>query len=284
MAAHDLLTGRLGIIGAGRVAQAMGLAMSHQAPAPPVLWARDAARGAAAAARIGAVVADDLPALMAQSDRVMIAVADDALTTMVAQMAPMTTGRHAIFHVSGRSGVAVLQPLKQQGAAVAAIHPAMTFTGDPATEATRMAGARFALTADDGAMAGARAVVAALNGVAVTVAEADRALYHAALCHGANHLVTLIAGACAALRAAGVDDPAALIGPLARAALDNGLARGMDGLSGPLLRGDVDSIARHLTAIGDTAPDLMPAYRAMALSTLNAIGQEDGAMRDLLNG
>ncbi|ANI79077.1 hypothetical protein EP837_02682 [Sphingobium sp. EP60837] len=88
-----------------------------------------------------------------------------------------------------------------------------------------------------------------LGGVSVDIVEEYRPLSHAALCHGANHLVTLIAGSCEALAAAGVNDPASLLAPLARAALENSLAKGMAGLSGPLLRGDEESIAGHIAAL-----------------------------------
>src|SRR3546814_10041538 len=69
-----------------------------------------------------------------------------------------------VFHVSGRSGAAVLQPLDNAGAMTAAIHPAMTFTGDPESEVGRMAGARFAITAGAGeAIERARDIVASLG-------------------------------------------------------------------------------------------------------------------------
>jgi predicted short-subunit dehydrogenase-like oxidoreductase (DUF2520 family) len=101
--------------------------------------------------------------------------------------------------------------------------------------------------------------------------EQHRTLYHAALCHAANHLVTLLAGASGALATAGVGDPQALLAPLVRAALDNSLDRGFAALSGPLLRGDRDTIADHLAALAQDDPALLPAYRAMALATLDAM-------------
>ncbi len=109
--------------------------------------------------------------------------------------------------------------------------------------------------------------------MAVEIAEGHRALYHAALSHAANHLVTLLSGASDALRAAGADKPGALLAPLVRAALENSLARGFDALSGPLLRGDGDMIARHLAALARDCPGLLPAYRAMALATLDGLAR-----------
>ena len=165
--------------------------------------------------------------------------------------------------------------LGARGATVAAIHPAMTFTGDPQEEARRMVGARFAVTAPEEAQATANAVVETLGGVPVRVAEARRVLYHAALSHAANHLVTLIAGARDALRLAGVEEPGALLEPLARAALANSLDRGMAALSGPIARGDVETLVAHVEAIEESAPALLPAYRAMALATIDGVDHGD---------
>jgi predicted short-subunit dehydrogenase-like oxidoreductase (DUF2520 family) len=148
-----------------------------------------------------------------------------------------------------------------------------------------MAGARFAVTASsDLALALAHKVVACLKGVAVDIPEAQRALYHAALCHAANHLVTLMAGSQRALAAAGVEEPSALLAPLVRAALENSLAHGFAALSGPLLRGDGQTIGNHLVALAQDCPEMAPAYRAMALATLDELGRDDRDLRATLRG
>lgn len=266
---------RIGVVGTGRVARALALALADPAGEPVGIWGRDAARRDAAVAVVGGQGAETLAALAARCDIVALAVADDALDRVVDDLSGAVRPGSFVFHVSGRSGASVLRPLAQRGAMTAAIHPAMTFTGDPVTEVARMAGARFATTAPDAAAdAWAQALVRRVGGVPVPVAEAHRALYHAALSHAANHLVTLIAGARDVLAAAGVDDPGALLAPLTRAALDNGLDRGMGALSGPLLRGDAGTVADHLAALERDCPRLLPAYRAMARVTLDAL--EDG--------
>ncbi|WP_303759100.1 Rossmann-like and DUF2520 domain-containing protein [Sphingobium yanoikuyae] len=272
---------QIGLIGTGRVARALGLALAPHSAAPILVQGRNPDHAAAAVEAIGrAQVVTLSSSLSSNCDLILLAVADDALPAVIADLA--TTPLSAtICHVSGRSGAALLDPLRAQGVTTAAVHPAMTFTGDPAAEVARMRGARFAITgADAPSIAAARKLVALLGGVAVEVAEAHRALYHAALCHAANHLVTLIAGASDALVAAGVAEPGALLAPLVRAALDNSLDRGIDALSGPLLRGDRQTIGNHLTALRAHAPELLPAYRAMALATLDALDRDEAALRD----
>jgi predicted short-subunit dehydrogenase-like oxidoreductase (DUF2520 family) len=114
------------------------------------------------------------------------------------------------------------------------------------------------------------------------VPEENRALYHAALAHGSNHLVTLIVDAVAALRAA-LDGPGLLgqqvvdeqpnglaermLAPLASAALDNALRRGLPALTGPVARGDALAVSAHLEALAAADPELAEGYRAMSLRT-----------------
>src|SRR3546814_13536784 len=128
-----------------------------------------------------------------------------------------------------------------------------------------MAGARFAITAATGeAIERARHIVAALGGIAVEIAEERRALYHAALCHASNHLVTLVSGAAQVLTDAGVDDPAALLAPLVPAALYHSLAHGSAGLSAPLLRGDARMFGTHVILLPHDIPTTHPVLRALA--------------------
>ncbi|MEC3948357.1 Rossmann-like and DUF2520 domain-containing protein [Sphingobium sp. HWE2-09] len=266
---------RIGIIGAGRVASAMAYALYRHSAAPLLVWGRDPVRREALVATVAhSSATPDLATLAATCDLILIAVSDDVIAAMATDLATLLPDDAAplILHVSGRSGATILAPLAQRGALTAAVHPAMTFTGDATQEVARMVGAPFVITAPTPpAIAAAHAFVALLGGVAEEVAEAQRPLYHAALCHAANHLVTLIAGACDALAAAGVANPPALLGPLVHAALNNSLDRGMAALSGPLIRGDGDTIRNHLAALSADCPQLLQPYRAMATATLDAL-------------
>ncbi|MCW1384136.1 DUF2520 domain-containing protein [Novosphingobium sp. KCTC 2891] len=274
---------QIGIAGTGRVARALALALGPHASPPPLVWGRSAEKRDAAIAQIGrAAPAENCAALANACDVIVIAVSDDAIAPVAAEVArSLPAGRPILVaHVSGRSGAAVLQPLRARGALTAAIHPVMTFTGEPQLEVGRMVGARFAVTgSSEAATIAAGALVGLLGGIAVEIAEAHRPLYHAALCHAANHLVTLLAGSFRALGTAGVEDPAGLLAPLVRAALENSLAHGFSALSGPLLRGDRETIGNHLAALEGECPDILPAYRAMALATLDELERGSGTSR-----
>lgn len=278
--ALEPLIRRIGIIGTGRVARALALGFSRHAPV--TLWGRSPDK---LAAIDGVEAAETCAALAARADVIAICVADDAIATVADGLARTASFAHAplVFHVSGRSGAALLAPLRDKGALTAAIHPAMTFTGDPAQEVRRMAGARFAITAADPRVdAKAKEIVAMLGGEAVRITEEHRTLYHAALSHAANHLVTLIAGASDALRAAGVGDPGALLTPLVQASLNNSLIGGFSALSGPLLRGDADTVRGHIAALNSACPTVLPAYRAMALATLDELERQGAMPQDAL--
>ncbi|EWM67115.1 NADP oxidoreductase, coenzyme F420-dependent family protein [Micromonospora sp. M42] len=133
--------------------------------------------------------------------------------------------------------------------------------------------------------------MADLGGVPEWVGETDRPLYHAALAHGANHLVTLVNEASDRLRDAGVERPEKVLAPLLRAALENALRLGDDALTGPVSRGDAGTVRRHLDRLARTAPESVPAYLALARRTADravAVGRlrpaDAAALRDVLDG
>jgi len=266
---------RIGILGSGRAAKALGLALAPHSHEPLSVWGRSAERADAAVAAIGkARRAETMAAIGAGCDLVLLAVSDDAIARVAHDLACgiESDGPAFVAHVSGRSGAEILAPLRTIGARTAAIHPAMTFTGDPAREAARMRDAWFAITGSSAeATEQAHGIVRLVGGRATEIAEAHRPLYHAALCHASNHLVTLLADAFAMLDAAQVDESRALVAPLVRAALENSLANGFEALSGPLLRGDIDTVRAHLAGLHDFCPDRAPAYRAMAQATLDGL-------------
>jgi predicted short-subunit dehydrogenase-like oxidoreductase (DUF2520 family) len=107
-------------------------------------------------------------------------------------------------------------------------------------------------------------------------------LYHAALAHASNHIVTVVLDAVEALRAAlwgqellGQElvgnDPGGIaervVGPLARASLENALQRGQAALTGPVARGDAAAVADHLRALAEVDPQLARAYRTNSVRT-----------------
>jgi predicted short-subunit dehydrogenase-like oxidoreductase (DUF2520 family) len=258
-----------GLIGAGRAGPVIGAALA----AAGHRLAATTARSPASRDRVALMLpsATILPAegvARSATDLLLLAVPDDALEPLVATLA--TAGAvhpgQVIAHTSGAHGLEVLWPVTAHGARPLALHPAMTFTGDPA-DLDRLPGASYGVTAPDDLRPLATRLVADLGGTPEWVAGEYRTLYHAALAHGANHLVTLVNEAVDRLRDAGVEHPARLLEPLLRAALENALRRGDAALTGPVVRGDAGTIDGHLEVLAAVAPDSVAAYRALAHRT-----------------
>ena len=208
------------------------------------------------------------PEVMAASDLVLLTVPDDVLADLVAGLAATGSIRPGQFvvHASGRYGVAVLEAATREGALPLALHPVMTFSGT-STDLPRLIGASFGVTAPEPLRPAAEALVLEIGAEPVWVEEELRPLWHAALSHGANHLVTLVAQSLDLLRSAGVSEPQRVLGPLLSASLDNALRSGDAALTGPVSRGDAGSVAAHVQALAAVDPEALRTYRALARAT-----------------
>lgn len=259
----------VGVIGAGRVGAVLGAALADAGHRVVAISGGSAAARARIAALLPGVPnppADQVARLA--TDLLIIAVPDDALEAVVTGLAGTGALRpgQIVAHTSGAHGLGVLAAAAAVGARTLALHPAMTFTGT-ADDLARLAGISYGVTAPTSLRRFATRLVADLDGVPEWVAESDRPLYHAALAHGANHLVTLVNEAMDRLRDAGVGDPQRVLAPLLRAALENALRFGDAALTGPVSRGDAGTVARHLDRLVGTSPESVPAYVALARRT-----------------
>jgi len=258
----------VGVVSAGRVGTALGQAWEaagHLVVATSAISDASVRRAADRLPDAQLLAPDEVAA---RADLLVLAVPDDALAGLVGGLAATGSVRpgQIVVHTAGARGVRVLDPLTGLGALPLALHPATTFLGR-AEDTARLASCCFGITAaDDAGWAVAEALVLEVGAEAVRIAEADRPTYHAALAHGANHLVTLVCDAVQALRAVTATEVPAerLLAPLLSAALDNALRHGDHALTGPVARGDVDAVAVHLRVLTEVDPDLGATYRALA--------------------
>jgi predicted short-subunit dehydrogenase-like oxidoreductase (DUF2520 family) len=258
----------VGVIGAGRVGTALAVALrraGHRIAGASAV--SDVSRRRIEKFLPGVPVLQPAEVITA-ADLVLLTVPDDALGALVAGLA--VTGAplagRMLLHASGRHGLGVLEPAVRLGALPLAVHPVMTFTGRP-DDVDRLAGISFGVTAPEVLRPAAEVLVMEMGGEPVFIAEPDRALYHAALAGAANHLVTQVVQAQDLLALAGVRQPARMLAPLLSAALDNALRLGDAALTGPVARGDAETVADHLQALRAHAPEALPAYLAMARLT-----------------
>ena len=263
--ARDATRLDVGVVAAGRVGAVLGAALAragHRVVATAAV--SDASRERAARLLPGVPVrpADEVARACSL---LLLAVPDDALAGLVAGLAETGALRpgQLVAHTSGAHGLAVLDPAARLGALPLALHPVLPFAGTD-VDLARLAGACFGVTAPEVLLPVGEVLVLEMGGEPVRVEDALRPLWHAALAHGANHLVTLVASAADLLRAAGAPDPAAVLGPLLGAALDGALRSGDAALTGPVARGDAGTVRAHLAVLPE---DVRPAYAALARLT-----------------
>ena len=259
---------RVGVIGAGRVGSALGAALAragHEIVAATGVSTASQQRAERLLPGVPLRAADEVVAV---ADFVLLAVPDDVLRPLVAGLAETDSWRpgQLVAHTSGAQGIDVLDAAAARGVLALALHPVMTFTGR-LEDLDRLVGATWGITAPDELRPVAESLVVEMGGEPVWVPESARSLYHASLTIASNHLVTLVNDALGLLSGAGVAEPARLAAPLLSASLDNVLRLGDAALTGPVVRGDVATVAAHVATLTRAAPDVLPSYAAMARRT-----------------
>ena len=254
----------VGIVGPGRAGVALGLALSraghrvllhgrHSREVPPPL----------------ALTVGDAPPWLEEAEVVLLAVPDDAVAEVAASLAATgaVTGSHTVLHLSGALGLDALAPLGASGAALGSLHPYQTLEASP-EGAAGLAGAVAGVGGSAEAVAVASALARSVGLATVEVPEERRAVYHAAAVFASNYLVALVGVAEGLLAEAGMspEQARAALGPLMSAALKHALADGpAAALTGPVARGDADTVRKHLAALPDDVRDL---YRELARAAL----------------
>lgn len=251
---------RVGVIGAGRVGSVFGAAWRRVGHHIIGVSAVSDVSRLRAEALLPGVPIRSVPEICADAELVLFAVPDDVLPDLVAGLvtAGVLSPGCFLVHVSGRHGLAVFDPAAF--CVPLAIHPVMTFTGT-SLDLERLAGAPCGVTAPDDYRSVAEALTLELGAEPVWVPESVRVRYHAALSYASNFMNTLVSQASDLLEEQGMADPARLLAPLLHASLDNALRLRDRGLTGPIARGDAESIARHLEVLDD--PAVAASYRAM---------------------
>lgn len=261
----------VGVISAGRVGSVVGAALARSGHTVVAASGISAASQARAERMLPGVPLKPPDEVAAAADFVLLAVPDDGLAGLVRGLAATDSWRagQIVIHTSGAHGLDVLAPAAAAGALPLALHPVMTFTGR-SEDLDRLAACSVGVTAaagDEAAWNVGEALTLEMGAEPVRVPEAARPLYHTALAHGANHLITLVDDCVDLLRGAGIDNAERMLGPLLSAALDNALRHGDRALTGPVARGDTGTLRKHLEVLEATEPGIVPAYTSLAQRT-----------------
>ena len=258
----------VGVVGTGRAGSVIGAALKragHQVKACTAVTDLSKLR---AEALLPGVAILSIEETVADRDLILLSIPDDVLAQVVSGLAATNAVSPGTFvlHLSGRYGIDILRPLTELGCLPLALHPVMTFTGT-SIDLNRLSACPFGVTTHPTLRPVAETLVMEMGGEPVWVPEASRSLYHAALTFGANNLITLVNQTSELLESAGITNPEALVAPLLSASLDNALRNGDSALTGPIARGDAETVREHLRVLANFDPAVTQAYRSLARLT-----------------
>jgi predicted short-subunit dehydrogenase-like oxidoreductase (DUF2520 family) len=273
----------LGFIGAGKVGTVLARAWYAHGYQISAIHSRNPDYASHLAAEVGAMQAAQLVDAIAKSDLILFTVPDDAIAGLVETMRPFDLQSKAIIHTSGVHSLDVLQPLVISGAVVGSLHPAFPFANAQIVP-EQLVGTVFALESQDESLARwLHELVSALGGQWITIPLGGKATYHAAMTIASNFTVTLYALAEKLLLDLGISRQhadAALDGLLS-GTVNNLHSQGVpEALTGAFVRGDVQTISAHLTALRhDDA--ILEVYKALARLTL-PLAEQRGTPAELV--
>jgi predicted short-subunit dehydrogenase-like oxidoreductase (DUF2520 family) len=264
----------IAIVGAGTLAAALVRALDQSGYRIREIVTRDqpqSLRRARALAKRVHASATTLSKAQLGARITWICVPDDSISDVAQSIARQGDWRRKIVvHSSGALGADALAPAKQAGAATASAHPLMTFVTQ---SSAGFKGVPFAIEGDPKAMVLIGAVVGRLGGKPFRIAAEFKPAYHAFGFFSSPALVALIAAAQQAGKVAGLSEPQAreLMKPIVRQTIDNCFrSTAGEAFSGPLRRGDVATVRKHLEVLKDQ-PQLIDLYRALSRVALQRL-------------
>ena len=258
----------VGFVGAGQA----GATLSRAFVAVGEKVVAVASRGGRSARELAASL-PDCAATSAQgvadrADLVLIATPDDVIASVAASVHWRDGQR--VVHISGATPVSDLSPAALGGALIGGFHPLQTFA-NPNEALASLPGIRYGIEADEPLFGELAGLAEKLGGTPIRLTAESRAIYHASAVIASNYLVTLASLATSLWREIGVEPAEALraLLPLARGTIRNLERVGLpDSLTGPIARGDVGTLSRHLAALDDRSAAVAAIYRALGDETV----------------
>jgi predicted short-subunit dehydrogenase-like oxidoreductase (DUF2520 family) len=282
---------RIGIVGAGRVGTALGVAFSRAGWPVVGVATRDEQRRARFLGLVPGSQAMGAAALPDEVELIFVAVPDDAIPFVAAGI--RLYGGQAIVHTSGALPASALAAARAAGTQTASFHPLVAFA-DLERALAALPGSTVALEGDAQLVAMLAQLTVDIGAQPVALPPGGKTAYHAAAVLSAGGFIGLLDAIAELGRGAGLDEAGslAIYAPLIRQSLANAEALGIAAaLTGPLLRGDVGTVRGHLDTMRRLAPGALDLYRAAARREVDLATRrgelEAGraeALRQLLDG
>lgn len=267
---------RIALVGPGRAGTAIALAARRAGHQVVAVAARRPAAGDSATERVGGdavAIGDPLPAC----DLVIVAVPDAVIRRVASSLAPTVPDGAGVVHLSGAVATVALQAMAERGIQTGSFHPLQTLP-TPEVGARHLAGAWIAVTADEPLRTDLFDLARSMAAHPFDLADDERVLYHAAAVAASNFPVVALAVAEELFGRAGVPFHASR--PLAEAAVANAYELGPDAaLTGPVARGDVDTVERQQAEVGEQAPEwVQNAFDHLVAATRAAVFRRGGEL------
>lgn len=268
----------IGIVGAGAVGTALGVALSRAGWPIHAVASRDPTRRERfrSLVEVRRAFVDPEP-LVEEVELIILAVPDDAVAPLARTL--RMYGGQAMIHTSGALGAEVLTPAMAAGTQIGSFHPLVAFA-DTERAVAALHGATVAIEADDQLAVMLAAMAEAIGATPVRLAPGAKAAYHAAAVLAAGGFVALLDAIAELGRVAGLDEAGslAIYGRLIEGTLGNARALGIAAaLTGPISRGDLGTLRTHLDALRAHAPRAMELYVAAARREIE-LAEERGVL------
>ena len=287
----------ISIIGPGKVGTAIGVQAARAGWRVAAVGGGRPGRAEAAAEAIGrGARACSPPEAAGLGGLVLLTVPDGAIAGVCDELAAAEAfgGEAVVAHCCGAIGSGVLQSARERcGCSIGSMHPLQTFaTVEAAMD--RLAGTWCFCEGDDRAVGVLGRLAEAVGARPARIRAEDKALYHAAAVTACNYVVTLLDAAAAMAESAGISraDWLAAAGPIVRATIDNVSRVGPEqALTGPVARGDAETVGRHVEALRGAGAGLRELYATVGQGTVQLAlrkgtidPRQAGVLSEILNG
>ncbi|MCL4508257.1 MAG: DUF2520 domain-containing protein [Chloroflexi bacterium] len=256
--------GTIGFVGAGTVGTALAITLSGKGYPVSAVASRSKSSADALAARVpGCRALESAQAVADNADLVFITTPDDAIANVAATL--IWHAGQGVVHCSGAASLDILGPAARDGAQTGAFHPLQSFA-NVSRAMENIPGSTFAIEAESPLRETLAEMARAMNGKPVLLKPGDKVLYHTAAVIVSNYTVALMKMATDLWQLFGVSTPEATeaLLPLLRGTVNNIASIGLPNcLTGPIARGDIGTVERHLAALEQRAPQLLAGYREL---------------------